>query len=710
MAAETVADLPASTQRRDAPADAALLAAVRLACDGLGIPVRPALIRSRGEHAIAAITAASGFRFRRVRLTGDWWRRDNSAMVAYRLEDQSPVALIPKRRLTGQWRYESVDPLDGSRTPVDGAAAALLDPIAFSFCRPLPSAAGLIELIQFAVRPYRRDLGLAIFCGIAVALLGIAAAPAASLLFGQVLPERDRSRLWQITLALGGVFLGRLLFGLIRSTSMVRLQSGMSIAVQCGIWDRVLRLRPAFLRRFSTSELWSRMSAVEKIRREATQATFTGIFTGTACLFNFVLMLCYSVRLTAIAVLAALTIIAATAVIARRLYGLEQSRQKLDAFLSRFSVQLLNAIGKLHAAGAEQRAFACWNASYGQKQTVTARIRRYRDAIQAFHTAAPMIGSVLMLASMLLSPDGRTLPIGTCLAFGFSFAMFISGIVTVSETVFGLGAATIWSQAQPILAEEPEIAGIKTHPGRLAGHVKFEHVGFRYMATGPPTLEGIHLEAQPGECVALVGPSGGGKSTMLNLLLQFEIPASGAIYLDRRNLADLDIVAVRRQFGVVNRDSRLLSQSIFDNIACGSHCTIDEAWEAARLAAVAADIEEMPMGMHTIVSEGGTNLSGGQRQRILIARALARKPAVLVLDEATSALDNHTQDLVVQNLTRLGITRIIVGQRLGAIREADRIYVVESGRIVQSGTYNKLAAVAGPFGRLFTKAADHGKP
>jgi ABC-type bacteriocin/lantibiotic exporter with double-glycine peptidase domain len=146
-------------------------------------------------------------------------------------------------------------------------------------------------------------------------------------------------------------------------------------------------------------------------------------------------------------------------------------------------------------------------------------------------------------------------------------------------------------------------------------------VDFRYGGGSQATLEDINIEVQPGECIALVGPSGSGKSTILNLLLQFEMPSSGAICVDGQDLSSLDISAVRRQFAVINQDSKLISESIFENIVCGSLCNLNDAWEAARAAAVASDIEAMPMGMHTVVSEG-TNLSGGQRQPILIARAL----------------------------------------------------------------------------------------
>jgi ABC-type bacteriocin/lantibiotic exporter with double-glycine peptidase domain len=217
------------------------------------------------------------------------------------------------------------------------------------------------------------------------------------------------------------------------------------------------------------------------------------------------------------------------------------------------------------------------------------------------------------------------------------------------------------------------------------------------------TLEQVSLWAEPGEFIALVGPSGSGKSTLLRLLLGFEVPESGSLCYDDHELASLDIYAMRRQLGVVLQNGRLMSASIFENIAGNALMTLDAAWDAARMAGFADDIAAMPMAMHTVVSEGGSNLSGGQRQRLLIARALALKPKILLFDEATSALDNKTQAIVSESLEQLQVTRIVIAHRLSTIRKADRIYVLQNGRIVQTGRFEKLAEQDGLFAQLMAR-------
>ena len=213
-------------------------------------------------------------------------------------------------------------------------------------------------------------------------------------------------------------------------------------------------------------------------------------------------------------------------------------------------------------------------------------------------------------------------------------------------------------------------------------------------------LQSIELRVDEGEFVAIVGPSGAGKSTLFRLLLGFDEPASGDIRYDGQDLRTLDLGALRRQVSTVLQNGRVFSGSIQLNIAGAAVLTQDEIWEAARAAGFAEDIEAMPMGMFTFVAEGGVTLSGGQRQRLLIARALGTKPAVLLFDEATSSLDNRTQAIVMTSLEALNATRLVIAQRLSTVKAADRIYVVEDGRVAQQGTYDDLMSRPGLFRRL----------
>lgn len=223
---------------------------------------------------------------------------------------------------------------------------------------------------------------------------------------------------------------------------------------------------------------------------------------------------------------------------------------------------------------------------------------------------------------------------------------------------------------------------------------------FRYSKDGPLILNDVSLKIRPGEMVALAGASGSGKSTIFRLLLGFEMPESGSILYDSHDLNDLAIPAVRRQVGVVLQAGRLSAGSIFQLIAGTGNHTLDEAWDAATKAGLREDIEAMPMQMHTVIGDGGTTLSGGQRQRLFIARALIKKPRIILFDEATSALDNKTQATVADSLGKLRATRIVIAHRLSTIQGADRIIVMHGGKVVESGNFEELMKLNGYFATL----------
>ena len=230
-----------------------------------------------------------------------------------------------------------------------------------------------------------------------------------------------------------------------------------------------------------------------------------------------------------------------------------------------------------------------------------------------------------------------------------------------------------------------EVSEDRKPPGELSGAVEFSRLTFRYGPGGPPVLDNVSLRIAQGEYVAIVGPSGSGKSSLFRLLLGFERPESGAVFLDGKALDTLDISAVRRQLGVVLQNGKLATGSLYDNICGGVQLPLEQAWEAARLAGLDTDIKNMPMGMHTVIAEGVNTLSGGQRQRIMIARAIARRPRILLFDEATSSLDNQSQAIVSASLGNLNVTRIVIAHRLSTVRQADRIIVLVDGKVVKTG-------------------------
>jgi ABC-type bacteriocin/lantibiotic exporter with double-glycine peptidase domain len=254
-------------------------------------------------------------------------------------------------------------------------------------------------------------------------------------------------------------------------------------------------------------------------------------------------------------------------------------------------------------------------------------------------------------------------------------------------------------RVRPLLRATPEVqAGASV--AKLDGNVSLRNVTFHYAEDDVRVLDDISVDVRAGEFLAIVGPSGCGKSTLIKMILGFFAPTSGSVLLDGKDLANLDLRSVRRQIGAVLQGSELLPSSIHFNIVGTTKKTMEDAWLAAQRACIADDIEALPMKMFTVLSDRSVTISGGQKQRILIARALVREPKLLIFDEATSALDNNTQAIVSRSLESLQATRVVIAHRLSTIMQADRIYVLDKGSIVQSGTYHELIEQPGLFREL----------
>ncbi|MEH1919592.1 NHLP bacteriocin export ABC transporter permease/ATPase subunit [Nostoc sp.] len=686
-----------------------LLVAAGAVGRAMGIKIRPP---SRSENLkrlkepLEAIVRASRIRMRRVLLRDNWWEKDSGALIAY-TQDNRPVALLP----ISPTRYEIFDPVERTRVKVDEQIAATLAPVAYMFYRSLPDKAlKAIDIVKFTLQGHSQSLLAIVFSGIAVTLLGMITPYATSIIIDNAIPDSDRGLLLQIGLGLLVAALGTALFQLTQGFALLRMESAGDASTQAGVWDRLLNLPVSFFRQYTTGDLLSRITSVSTIRRKLSGTTLINLITSLFALFYLGQLFYYNYKLAFIAVGVAVVAIALTTLSGMLLLTKVRPLLEIRGSIFGQTVQLINGISKLHIAGAQERAFAAWSKNYTRQIKLELSTQRIEDAVVLFNTVMPILTSgILFWFTIKLLEVPQTsgtveLSLGTFLAFNTAFGNFTRGTTNLSNTVTEiLQVIPQWQRTQPILATIPEVDLCKANPGRIIGKITVDHVTFCYRSDGALTLDDVSISAEPGEFIALVGASGSGKSTLLRLLLGFETPQAGSVYYDGQDLSGLDVDAVRRQLGVVLQNGQLNSASIFENIAGGALMTLDEAWEAARMSGFADDITTMPMQMHTVVSEGGSNLSGGQRQRLLIARALALKPRVLFFDEATSALDNKTQAIVSESLDKLQVTRIAIAHRLSTIRNAHRIYVLQAGRVVQQGTFHELATVEDLFAQLMAR-------
>jgi NHLM bacteriocin system ABC transporter ATP-binding protein len=679
-----------------------LLAAAGAVGRALCIEIRPPVLSEdleRLENPLEAIARASQIRIRRITLTNRWWEKTSEPFLGF--VGEQAIALLPVGNT-----YVAYDPTQKAQIPVRRAFAKTISPIAYTFHRPFPTVLNSLSLLQFSLKGRIKDIGLIITMGISMSLLGMITPQATGALIDHVIPNGNQSLLMQLALGLFAAALGTTVFQWVQALALLRLTTTVDADLQAALWDRLLNLPSTFFRDFTVGDLSSRVGSVNQIQQLLSGAVLKTLFSGLFSFLNLGLLIYYDGTLALVSIAIALIYVVLTLasglLTLRKMHPLMEQQGELLGVM----VQLINGVAKLRVAGAEARAFAYWGKQYREQLRLILSTQQIEDVLEALDTILPTFANILIFytATQMLQQQDSAMSMGLFFAFNAASSSFIGGVSSLSETIIDLlNIVPLWQRAQPILHATPEVNPDKRNPGTLTGQFKLDRVTFRYQSQGQLILKEVSLRAESGEFIAIVGPSGSGKSTLFRLLLGFEQPESGWVLYDGQDLAGLDVHSVRRQMGVVLQNGRLNSASIFDNIVGNAQLTLDEAWEAAARAGLAEDIQQMPMGMHTVVSEGGSNLSGGQRQRLLIARALALKPKILLFDEATSALDNRTQAIVSASLGLLKVTRVAIAHRLSSIRNADRIYVLDQGRIVQEGTFPQLMRQQGLFAQLMTR-------
>ncbi|MFB7465232.1 NHLP bacteriocin export ABC transporter permease/ATPase subunit [Streptomyces sp. NPDC056224] len=640
---------------------------------------------------VEAIALASRIRTRDVGLRGQWWRENSGPLVGRRAKDGTPVALLWRRG-----RYEAVDPAAGPRRRVGkgwDTGEHALEPRAVMFYRPLPDGrVGLPALLRFSLRgtlPELRSLALG---GLAAVLLGALVPIATGQVLGRYVPNAENGLIVQTALALIATGVVSAAFMLLQNVSILRMEGRIEATLQPAVWDRLLRLPTTFFAGRSTGELAGAAMGISAIRSALSGVGPVCLQAGTVGAVNLGLLLVHSVPL-ALAAIGMLVVVAAV-FLGLGLWQLRYQRRliTLNNKLNNQAFQTLRGLPKLRVAAAESFAYAAWAGEFARTRELQQRIGRIQNVLTVLGAVYLPLCTLVMFV-LLAGPARGVMSAGEFLTFSTALTMLMSSVTQVTGALISAAAVLpMFEQVKPVLRELPEAGRASVRPGELAGAVEAKSVSFRYTDDGPLVLDDIDVAIAPGEFVAIVGASGCGKSTLLRLLIGFDKPASGSVLYDGQDLAALDQAAVRRQCGVVLQNAQPFTGPILDCIRGAGTFSLEEAWEAAAMAGLAEDIKAMPMGMHTMLSDGGGTVSGGQRQRLMIAQALIRKPRVLFFDEATSALDNEAQRVVIESTRALKATRVVIAHRLSTIMDADRVIAMSDGRVVQQGTPAELLA------------------
>ncbi|MYZ08181.1 NHLP bacteriocin export ABC transporter permease/ATPase subunit [Streptomyces sp. SID2999] len=692
-----LASIGKRSQQRTTAADAdAGYAACKLVAQAAGITLAdPA--RGIGESErldpVERVALASRVRVRAVRLEGRWWRENVGPLVGHRALSGAPVALL--------WRrggYVAVQPATGRETPVEKANAEEFEPRAVMFYRPLPEKRlGPLGLLRFSLGGTRNDVLNLLLAGLVTVAIGALVPIATGKVLGEYVPQARENLIAQVCLAvmLSGVVSAA--FTLLENLTILRLEGRIEGSLQPAVWDRLLRLPTRFFGGRSTGELASAAMGISSIRRLLAGVGPVVAQSVTVGAMNVGLLLYYSVPM-AMAAIAMLLVIGAVFTG----LGLWQVRWQrrlvtLGNKLNNQAFQTLRGLPKLRVASAENYAYAAWAREFARSRELQQKVGRIKN-LSSVLGAVYLPVCTLVMFMLLAGPAKGSMSAASFLTFSTAVTMVLTSVTQLTGAfVSAVAALPLFEELRPVLDATPEVRAGSTRPGPLTGALEARRLSFRYSDDGPLVLDDVSFAVRPGEFVAVVGPSGCGKSTLLRLLIGFDKPVSGSVLYDGQDLGALDQSAVRRQCGVVLQHAQPFNGSIMD-VVCGTEpYSPEEVMAAIELAGLAEDVQRMPMGLHTIVAGSGA-VSGGQRQRLMIAQALIRRPRILFFDEATSALDNDTQRTVIESTRKLNATRVVIAHRLSTVMDADRVVVMEDGKVIQQGTPAELLADTG--GRL----------
>ena len=622
--------------------------------------------------------------FRTITLSDGWWTRCTGYMLGFMADDNSHVVLVP-----GFTDYTFTHPKTGESMKAS-KHHNLLKQEALIACFPFPEEKLTVRsIMRYAVSCLCiYDLLFCLIACLGVTLLTMFTPYVCKLIFSEVIPSGDASQIVPMLLSAAA---GLTMVEIARNLVVVRIKDKVEYSLQTAIMSRLLLLPATFIKEFTPGDISNRLLSLSRVSSNLTANFLSTLLT---FLFSAVMFIQFFIYGGPLLTTGIIVIMIQLFAIMMEYYYTEKVQLSVNASGSHLIgtlFALFSGIQKIKTSGAEFRAFHQWAKAYAPSEM--------------YSSSQPLASFYITGVSYCLKFLPMIVTMWAAWHYGLALSDYIAYCAVLSlvcKAVSQLqGITKMVSRllpetrlCQPIMSAIPEVKVGRQVVKRITGQIDIRGLKFRYADDMPLLFDGLNLTINSGDYVALVGTSGCGKSTLMRLMLGLEHPLAGSIFYDQYDLDDINLRSLR-QFciGVCMQDGQLIEGTIRDNIIFNDpQLTDDDAWEAARMAALDGDIRQFPLGMDTPITVDGKGVSGGQRQRILIARALVRKPKVLFLDEATSALDNISQHIVVENLAKLKCTRIVIAHRLSTIQQCNRIIVLKDGRVADDGNFKELQA------------------
>ena len=637
-----------------------------------------------------------GIEYHKVELNESYVNDGRSILLIFTLTKNIPVVLYP----VGEKEYYYINYSTGKKVRIKAELVNKLELEAYSFYLPLPSKkVSIKEYIKYlskSIRPL--DIILLVLFSIIVSGIGLLLPYLTRLLTGQVVQTGNMNQFIAVALYTVGAATGLLLAKALQGYINARITLKIGKSIQEATMMKVLHLPPSFFKKYNTGELSIRFNSVLSLAQIILNGAFTTVISLVLSISYLFQLGSFAPELILPVIIILLINTSYTVFMALYQKKITAKQLELSSKESGVTYEMINGIQKIRLSGSEKRVFAKWASAYSK----AAKYEYNPPLLVKLGPAISLLITLLGNIAIYLVAAKNNIDASSYMAFTTSYGV-LSGVFSSITAVVALFAtmSPVYDMARPILEEEVENSNKKKVLESINGNIKIENVSFRYTETSPLVVNDLSLEIKEGEYIAIVGPTGCGKSTLTRLLLGFEKPLSGNIYFDDNNINDVDLISLRKNIGTVMQNGNLFHADILSNIIISApNLKEEDAWAAAEVANIADDIREMPMQMKTVISEGQGGISGGQKQRIMIARAIVHKPKILIFDEATSALDNKTQKSISESINKLNCTRIVIAHRLSTIKNADRILMLEGGKIIEQGNYQELIDKGGRFAEL----------